>query len=283
MKETAINIGKNVLAYLAFMVVINILSAIILGNYYVDKSFLEIFVLLACNNSLISENSEILFNIIMALKKLVEGISLAVLASFIFANILNRRMRIIFPDKVVLRRRTSEGSEGKLTLGILIGNPGKYWIYDVKCSVNCTYLKQNRNIEQRNSETYLKQNIEFIQNYFRFSFEVNNFPKKFWKHFLERKEEYVNNDFLIVTIMGKTNGLGGYFRVCKKYSIQDIIIDVHDPEKSFIKKVRNIFNGEEKTKIDWKVFPKCIEAGEDERQGIINEIRNYIGEAEERS
>lgn len=48
-----------------------------------------------------------------------------------------------------------------------------------------------------------------------------------------RKEEYINKDFLNVVIMGKTNGLGGYFRTTKRYSIQEIIVDVHEPEKYF--------------------------------------------------
>lgn len=272
------NIGKIILIYIISMLGLNMLSAFVLRQYYNDNSYLEIVVQLLCNQGQISGQNVIFVNLVIALKNLIEGIALAVLASFIFSHILNRKVKIIFPDKIILRRRTSEGSEGKLTLGVLIGNPGKRELLDVKCSLHCTYLKQVGEIEQRNSETYLNQTVDSIQNYFRFSFDINNLPKIFWQHYLERKEDYVNKDFLVVAIMGKTDGLGGYFRSIKKYSIQDIIVDNHEPEKYFKKKVKNIFTSKEIVKIDWKEFPRCIEVGEDERREIINEIKVYVNE-----
>lgn len=276
MLKTIKSIGQIILGYVVSMILLNIISACILRQYYADRLFYELVILLLCNNSQINGQDIIFINLVIALKKLIEGIALAVLASFIFTHILNREVKIIFPDKIVLRRRTSEGSEGKLTLGVLIGNPGKRELLDVKCSINCTYLKQVGEIEQRNSETYLNKAADSIQNYLRFSFEINSLPKKFWQHYLERKEEYVNKDFIIVAIMGKTDGLGGYFRSTNRYSIQDIIVDIHDPEIYFKKKVKNIFTSKEQIKIDWKEFPKCIETGEDERRDIVNEIKNYV-------
>lgn len=172
-------------------------------------------------------------------------------------------------------RRTSEGSNGKLTLGILIGNPNKRILYDIKCSVNCIYLKNEGDIVQIISETYLSEEVDHITNYFRFSFEIEGFPKTFWKHFLEKSEKYLDNDLLQVIVTGKANGLGGYFRTDRRYGLQDIIVDTHEPEKRFKKKVKNMISLKEKYRIDWKEFPKCIEAGEPERRDIINEIQNY--------
>lgn len=272
MKRLIMNIMKVILIYIISVIMINMISALTLKLFY-DKSYFELVSLLLCNQLYVQHQT--LVGIIIALKELIEEIVLAILASSIFAYIINREIKIIFPEKLVLRRRTSEGNNGKLTLGILIGNPNKKWLYDIKCSINCIYLKHDEDIVQRNGETYLSKSVEFVQNYYRFSFNIEDFPKTFWQQYLEKNEKYVDNDFLVITIMGKINGLGGYFRINKRYNIQDIIVDIHEPEKRFKKKVKNIFTMEEKYKIDWKEFPRCIEAGELERQSIIKEIHNY--------
>lgn len=281
MKKTITGIGRMILIYAASMIGLNLMSALILAAHCHDSSYFEVFIQLLGNQVHTDEANLISVNLVVALKNLIEGIALAVLASFIFSHILNREIKVIFPDKIVLRRRTSEGTEGKLTIGLLIGNPGKRELLDVKCSINCTYLKKIEDFEQRNGETYLSQSVDSIQHFFRFSFDINSLPKNFWRHYLERNEEYVNKDFLLVAIMGKTDGLGGYFRVTKKYSLQDIIVDFHEPEKYFKKKVRNFLTFKERVKIDWKEFSKCIEAGEDERQNAINEIKKYLSEMPE--
>lgn len=272
MKKLIMNIVRAISVYIISMIMINVISVLIIKRFY-DKSYFEIVSLLLCNQ--LDVQHKTLAGIIIASKKLIEGIALAILASSIFAYIINREIRIVFPEKLALRKRTSEGNNGKLTVGILIGNPNKKWLYDIKCSINCVYLKHDEDIVQRNGETYLSQSVEFVQNYYRFSFNIEDFPKTFWQQYLEKKEKYIDNDFLIITIMGKINGLGGYFRINKRYNVQDIIVDIHEPEKRFKKKVKNIFTMKEKYKIDWKEFPRYIEASEIERQNIINEIHNF--------
>lgn len=276
MKKTVIGIGKTIAYYISFIIILNMVCAIGLRQFYNEESYLEVVISLIYNVPQIDGKGQLFLNIVVAGKSIIEGISLAILASFIFTYILNKDVNIIFPEKIVLRRRTSEGSTGKLTLGILIGNPGKRFLCDVKCSLNCTYLKSVDVIVQQNGETYLNQTIDSIKNYFRFSFLVEDLPKIFWQHYLEKKDEYIDKDILTVTITGKTIGLGGYFRVSKEYSIRDIVIDDHIPEKYFKKVVKKYFSSETKTKIDWKKFPRCLEASEDYRQNIINEIRNYV-------
>ena len=276
MKKTVNNIGKAIAIYMVAIVILNMIVALILIQYYDIYSYFEMTTYLLCGAQQIVASNNTLVSIILALKKLIEGVALAILCSFIFSYILNREIKVIFPDKIVIRRRTSEGSEGVLTLAVLIGNPNKTWLHDVKCNVSCTYLKDMDTIVQKNSEISLNSEVEFIQNYYRFSFEISEFHKAFWRHYLEKKPEYINNDFLFVTVTGKVNGLGGYFKVSKKYTLQDIVIDVHNPEKRFKKKVKNIFTGNEKIKIDWKEFPKYIEVGEVERQDIVNDIRSYL-------
>ncbi len=274
MKKTVQKIGKVILIYVLAIVILNGVSAFFL-NIYLNNKYFDALIITFGNQ--IPQNGEVNYpiNFIIIFKDIVEGIALAILASFIFTHLLNREPKIIFPEKLVLRRRTSEGSEGKLVLGILIGNPNKKLLYDIKCNVNCVYLKHDGDIIQRNGETYLNYNVDFMQNYFRFSFDIKDFPKTFWKHYLEKNEKYIDNDFLRINISGKMNGLGGCFRVNHDYFIQDIIVDTHEPEKRFKKKNQTFFTGKEKIKIDWKEFPKYIEAGEDERRNIISEIYDY--------
>lgn len=277
MKNTIINIGKIILNYILFIIGLNMFCSFLLKKYC-NASYMELLLNVLCNHvhSFIGE-SDLLVNSVMAVKNLIENIALAILASYIFTFILNQGTKIIFPEKLVLRRRTSEGSEGKLTLGILVGNPGKRLLLDVKCNVHCTYLKYGGEYKKKNNEIYLNQTIEFLDNYYRFSFEISKFPKIFWQHYLERREEYIEDDILTVTIAGKTDGLGGCFRVAKQYSIKDIIVDVHEPEKYFKKTTKSFLGTKKKIKFDWKKFPMFIEAGENERSNIIEEIKKYVG------
>lgn len=275
MKNTVISIGKTIIIYLLFIFILNIICAWVLQRFYSDDSYHEIVFALLCNGDSIDGQKNLFFYAVIAFKNLIEGIALAILASFIFTYILNRDVKIVFPDKIILRRRTSEGSKGKLTLGVLIGNPGKRFLCDVKCNIHCIYIKQVGEIDQRNGETYLSQTVESINNYFRFSFEIQSLPKIFWQHYLEKHEDYVEKDLLVVTITGKTDRLGEYFRISKEYHIKDIIVDNRNPEKYFKKKVNPHFTLKEKTKIDWAKFTKYIEAGEDERKNIIDEIKKY--------
>lgn len=267
----------QVFIYVLFVIVLNILGAIFIMNYVIKRSFFETVILLFCNNSIIIEKSsnELYVSIVIAVKQIIEGVLFAILGSVIFSYILNRDVRIIFPKKIAIRRRTSEGTRGKLTAGILLGNPGKNWIYDVQCKVYCSYIKSTGEITQRNSEVVLKSTVDLIQNYYRFSFEITDFPRTFWEHYLNKSEAYIEKDYLYIIIVGTRNGIGGKFKCEHKYLLQDIVIDLHDPEKHFKKTVKNIFTQKEKEIIDWKEFSKYIEAGEKDRLRVIEEIERY--------
>lgn len=271
-------IVKQVIVYIVFLIVLNMIGAYLIRDYFKNTySYLDILLLLFSNSSVISEAGIRNISIIVTVKQLIEGIIFAVLGSAIFAYILNRDKKIILPDKLVLRRRTSEGSNGVLTLGVLLGNPGKEWIYDVQCIVNCSYTKSvSEGIVQRNSEVVRKEERDFVQNYYRFSFKVSDFPHTFWEHYINRDEIYVDNDYIFVIILGTSDGIGGKFKYTKRYSLQDIVVDFHEPEKRFKKTVTNVFTHKQKTKIDWKEFPRVIEAGENEREGVIKEIKEII-------
>lgn len=133
-------------------------------------------------------------HIIVTVKQLIDGIIFAVLGSAIFAYILNRDKKVILPDKLVLRRRTSEGSNGVLTLGVLLGNPGKEWIYDVQCILNCSYTKSaSEGIVQRNSEVVLKEERDSKK------VNANNVAKIVYKSICEKLKQWDDTDKLFKT------------------------------------------------------------------------------------
>lgn len=275
MKSTMKKIGKVILIYIICEFLFNIICILFLRQFYNGKSYFEIILFLFGQGDIIEQNNFVDGGVI-AFVLLIKEIFLAILVSWIFALIANREARIVFQEKIVIRRRTSEENVGKLTLGILVGNPNKKFLYDIECSVNCTYLER---ADRKNGETVLYDKIDCIKDYYRFSFEFKSLPKKFWQHYLEKKEEYLDIDVIRVTITEKANELGGHHRIIKEYGIQDIIVDNHDPEKKFIKKKKNIFTSKEKKTIDWAEFSKCYEAAEDERENIINEIKEYVNKA----
>lgn len=276
MKKTGANIGKATLIYVIFIVFFNCVFLFAIKNIYKDISYYEILIALLYDN-LTTKKLSLWIGGIIFIKKVIESVSLAIFASVIFSYILNRDIKILFPEKIVLRRRTSEESRNKLTIGILVGNPEKKHIYDIKCVVHCVYSKNSGGIKTKNGEVYLSQTVEFIKNYFRFSFDIEKLPKEFWRHYIEKSVDYLDVDRLEVIITGRTAGLGGYFRTFKTYKIQEIVVDTHQPEEYFKSKIKMPFSNNERTKINWSKFTACIEASESEREDIINEIRAYIG------
>lgn len=283
MKKVVKKIIIQILGYSLFLIFLNMIVALVVSHYLENKEYLRTFLLLFSNNSsLVSESTnELSVSAIITIKQILEGIVFAIMGSVIFAYILNRDVRLIFPEKLVIRRRTSEGSEGELTLGFLLGNPGRKWIYDVQCRMHCAYVKSIGDITQWNGETTLKSTVDFIQNYYRFSFKIADLPATFLKHYLEKEEKYIEKDNLYITIVAESDGIRGKFKCEKRYLLQDIVIDLHNPEKQFKSNVKSLFGQKIKTKIDWKEFPKYIEAGEADRAEVIQEIRNIIATKEE--
>lgn len=276
-KNNHIQIVLFVIIAAAFCIIaaIYLVIAIIMQKHFPQYSVWNIFLIYASGN-----NVDILFNsesiyILLSLSRILEAITLAIISSFAFTLILNRDVKLVFPDKIVIRRRTSEGSEGTLCIGILVGNPHKHMLFDVECWVSCSYLKEKGDVNKRNSEVILVQSIKRMKNYYRFSFKVTEFHKKFWQDYLERDIACVNEDYVSVIISGKSNTLGGTFIVEKRYKLPDVVIDLRNPEDYFKKAVINRFTGKKEVLIDWDEFSKSVEAGKVERENVINEIEQY--------
>jgi len=212
------------------------------------------------------------------LARILESLFLAILASLLFARLINQDVKLVFPQKIVIRRRTSEGSSGKLTLGVLIGNPSKATLYDVECSITCCYVKKviDGDTIERNREVVLVSKTKRIENYHRFSFDLDNLHKKFWRDFLDRPDVCVDEDSILVTVSGRANTLGGMFISEKKYQLSDIGIDLHNPETKFWVTNTGLLSHKQKKYIDWTEFPRFFESGETERKQVIQEIERYV-------
>lgn len=287
MKKMILNIFRAVLLYLAFVIISDAILAIIIEEFNMN-AFGNTMISLLCNS--FQPDSKILIQVALDAKNLFEGITFAILTSAVFIYVVNREVNIVFPEKLVLRRRTSEGSEGMLTLSAMIGNPERKWLYHVCCTMNCIYSKDSDNVScvnnrvPTNNETYLHQDVEIFQNYYRFSFDVDRIPKTFWDNYskwidanpsissgnerpiilksvlqvlFKKKPKDNPKDALIVMIEGKTKGLNGDFRVIKRYGFQDIVVapnDLDESNKSFETRKRSAFTGKEKVEIKWKKF-----------------------------
>lgn len=265
----------SVVATVGALIVIYLSMALIIQKQFPQYSISSLFLLCASgNHAVLSVNNSSVY-ILLLLSRILEAIALAIISSFIFSSILNRGVKIIFPDKLVIRRRTSQGSDGTICIGILVGNPRRDKLFDVECCVNCTYIKEQGEICSVNSEVTLVQTVKRIRNYYRFSFEIDKFHKKFWQDFLTRDEKQIDEDNICVTISGRSNTLGGIFTIERNYGLLDIGIDLRNPESDFKRVLRNNRTGKTKTRIDWRKFSRFIEASEDERAEVVAEIRKY--------
>ena len=209
--------------------------------------------------------------IIFVLQSIVELVLFSVFTSYIFAYILNREPKIIFPDKIVIRPRTSEGSMNKLYFCVMIGNKSRANIHNAICTVNCIYLKNDKPI-QMNSEVTLVQTHPVLTNFYRFSFEVETFPKKMLEDILKQPPLAVEHDRINVSITGNLNTFGNNFRLAKSYKISDIVIAENYTNLKHT--VKNPFTGKSLfQKMKWNQIKNIIEIDKSQKQEIKKKLR----------
>ncbi len=147
-------------------------------------------------------------------------------------------------------------------------------INNVTCTVGCYYVKQ-KNPVLMNGECQFHDDTSLLENYYRFSVYLTDFPQKFLKDFIERDEVCCEKDFISVIVKGSTNFLGTSFVKMKKYSLADIVIDEHESEyrtniiNPFTRKV--IYQ-----RINWKQIQKVEAVNEQTRKEIIEKIEEII-------
>lgn len=275
-------ICKSILIYAIFYLVNKFIFSCMLFFYRYDTGILfGEFLYYQFHNKNVEICSGFITAIIYMVQNIIDVSATAILTSFIFTYILNKEPKIIFPDKLVIRHRTSWEEKNKITLGILVGNKNKYNIHNAVCSITCSYIKQEDPL-LINSEFTLKDERIMLQNYYRFSFDLTKFPKQILKDIIE-KPVYYDKETIVVSVTGNCNYLGNSFKVSREYKLSDIVYDEHTPHISSVRK--NLFTGKElknpftrKTvlKIDWNELTKIVEADEIKRSISVNEIRYII-------
>lgn len=258
-----------------------ILFSALLFGYRIDGdlTFAQFCLVCMCRNIEIRQCSYTC--IVYALHDIVNTAIVAIMTSYIFAYILNREPKLLFPDKLVIRHRTSWESRDKITLGVLIGNRNKYDIHNVECALTFSYIKQEEPL-LINSEFTLKEERILLQNYYRFSFDLTKFPRQVLKDIIYRPK-YYDKETITVSITGKCNYIGNSFKISRQYSLKDIVYDEHAPNitckriNAFTEKdLINPFTGKRITYVKWDELNKYEEVGEIERNKSVNEIRYII-------
>ncbi len=278
---------KTFLMYTIFYIVEVTLFSVLLFNYRMDTeiSLREFLYSKFVKDNMVTVINSIEVACICFIQNVIEVSAGTVLTGYVFAYILNREPRIIFPNKLVIRHRTSWETKDKITLGILIGNKSSYCIHNVVCSITCSYIKQTEPL-LINSEFTLHDERIVLENYYRFSYDLTKFPKQILKDIIE-KPTYFQEQTITVCITGNCNLIGNSFKILKKYKLSDIVFDEHVPVIShprkniFIdKELVNPFTKKVLMKIKWDEINKVVEADEDRKNISIKEIQYIIRQKE---
>ncbi|MCM1498332.1 MAG: hypothetical protein NC124_07665 [Clostridium sp.] len=273
---------KSILVYMVFYILDIFMFSCLLyeHRYNLDISFGDFLYFQFINNN-IEMRSSIMIGVFYFAQNIIEVSAVAILTSYIFAYILNREPRIIFPDKLVIRHRTSWEAQNKLTLGILIGNRNHYEIHNVVCAITCSYIKQESPL-LINSEFTLTEERISLENFYRFSFDLAKFPRQVLKDIIERPT-YFDEETIVVSITGNCNYIGNSFKISKKYKLSDIVYDEHTPVLSQIrtnkytgKNLVNPFTKSVMKRINWSELKRIVEVNEDKRSATVKEIKYII-------
>ena len=211
---------------------------------------------------------------LFAIQSITELIIFSVFTSYVFAYILNREPRIVFPDKLVIRHRTSEGSKGNLYLCIMIGNKSRTKIHNAVCTLSCYYIQEN-DPKKTNGEFMIKMEQPSIDNYFRFSCDVSILPKKIIKDFYSSNPIGLEHDVIKVNLSGNLNTLGNSFLLEKSYKISDITIGENYIDLKY--DVVNPFTGKALyRKVKWKEIKRVDDIDKHKKQIIKKELKQII-------
>lgn len=211
--------------------------------------------------------------VIIVIQYIFTSIINPITSGFIFYYILNRTPKIKFPKYILIRKRSSFGSNGLITLGLMIGNNNKHKIYDVKCTLVYVYYKKRFDGKTtRNAETILIQTTPYIHNYYRFSFQLNDFPSILIKSIISPNNISINDSFVVI-INGRYGDYGDTFITEKEFSINDLVIAKETELISENQKVKSIIKW---TKPDWYNMDKLILYSEEDKEELVNELKRLV-------
>ena len=269
-------------------------SAILFSAFYLIKAFIISWVLFPFADEGIVYNDFFLHyffdesnyainsftTAIYAIDSLIELLATAILTGCVFAYIVNWTPKIILPDKLVIRHRTSSDVIHRFTLGVLIGNKSHCNLHNVVCSLIFSYRKQTEP-RQIVSDVVLHDDRLVVENYYRFSFPLVDFPKDILSRIIDN--DYGIDDSITVSLTGSTNYTGNTFHVEHKYKLSDIAFDEHtlNVTSYYINwitggRLKIPFTNEPIRKIHWDQLTQIINATEAQKKISIEEIKKIM-------
>lgn len=274
---------KAIVGYVLFLLIASLLFALVYASIAKgngDKSpFMEWFYFSLMTFSTIGYDAVPVYPTmwgVVSLQFLLNAIATPIFVGIIFYYILNRPPMLVFPKRLILRRRTSEGSKERLTLAVKVANRHRHKLYDVTCRLLYSYYKPQ--YDGYNRETGLTDQTPYIDKTYRFSYEIERFPTTFLKTYLYKEAVNYLNDEILVIISGRYGVIGDPFIVERRYRFEDIEL-VKDTMPLYGYK-RTDSGLLEKTKIDYSRLDRILPYTEDERTEINQYIKTVIDRRE---
>ena len=219
---------------------------------------------------------------LVVIEKFFEIIAFASLTSQLVDAMANSNVKILLPEVLVIRRKTSAGDgQNKLFLNVIVGNPKRLDIVNWVCTINVIYQKAKRKTQNEkakiNADTVKHYTVPYIANYNQFIFKVEELPWPFLEHYLtpgKEGEEYAEVDSIHVIITGENPTNGKTVSVHDYYHRNRIIISnklLNEEFKKDVNKERNTW-----IPINWKLFKRPAPAPKEYRNNVIDEINEII-------
>lgn len=204
----------------------------------------------------------------MCLHYLIASLVISIATGFIFYFILKRPPKIIFPDKLILRKRIKKN---QIALTIKIGNREKRKLYEVTIRLFYIYfVKRHDGALVRDATTHFMDNVPYIEKVYRFSFDISRFPESFFDSILEQ-DGINNNNKISIIIYGKYGRFGDDFMLEKDYYIKDIAIA---KDSALIYEYVPDTDHLVKTKENWENLNKLIKYTDEELSDFFDEMKS---------
>lgn len=263
MKRMIDNRIMCVLIYVGYIIV----SRFFFSYFYMHFSYNDYVTCLiySYNHSVKIEPNDVLY-LASALQNIIDEIVFAIFTSLLVHFVMSKRPDIILPEKLIIRKRTTNN---EISLSLMIGNRNRYNLYDVQCHLTYSYIKGD--VLNRNGETHFVQSIPVINNYYRFSYNLFNFPESFFFTLFDRNEIYLKENRVYIVLTGKTGFFQEDFLISKTYEFDDIIIA--KGSKIPTNKCGKQKNEKTSKRFVWSNINEIIQYSEYERRRLLDEIQ----------
>lgn len=270
------------LSYLFLFSFFELLLSFQITFYNTHLNIFRVFAQLMGNQEGSLYNDRLQITAILVVEKFLEVIALAFLTSQLVDAMANSNVKILLPEVLVIRRKTSAGKDyNKLFLNVIVGNPKRLDIVNWVCTINVIYQKAKRKTPTEkakiNADTVIHYTIPYIANYNQFIFKVDEMPWPFLEHYLtqgEKGKEYEEVDAVHVIVRGENPTNGKTVSVHDYYHRDRIIISnklLNDEFEKDVNKDRNTW-----APINWKLFKSPALAPKDYTQNVLDAIKEII-------